>query len=170
MASFNVAIEKVLEREGGYVNHPDDPGGETKFGISTRRYPELDISSLSRDDAIRIYSRDFWNPLYDRLETQAIGTKLLELTVNLPHGDRRPYYETDMTGIRLLQQALHVLGHTVEVDGIFGPQTFQAVRLMNPSALLEALKVQQAKYYAGLVAANQALRPFLLGWLQRAVA
>jgi len=170
MALFTVAVERLLEKEGGYVNDPNDPGGETMWGLSTRRYPELDIRSLSRDDASRLYQRDFWNPLYDRIETQALGTKLLELTVHLPHGDTRPFYETDMTGVRLVQQALHVLGHTVEVDGRFGPQTLLAVRLMNPHALLEAVKVQQVKHYAQLVAANQSLRPFLLGWLRRAVA
>ena len=51
----------VLKHEGGYVNDPKDPGGETKWGISKRAYPNLDIKNLSAEDATRIYSRDYWD-------------------------------------------------------------------------------------------------------------
>ena len=44
--------------EGGYVNHPDDKGGETNFGISKRSYPTLNIRTLTRDDAMQINHRD----------------------------------------------------------------------------------------------------------------
>ena len=40
-------IDRLIEREGGYVNHPLDPGGETKYGITKRSYPDLDIQGLS---------------------------------------------------------------------------------------------------------------------------
>lgn len=48
--------------EGGYTNDPDDPGGETKWGISKRAYPDLDIANLTLEDAIEIYRKDYWNP------------------------------------------------------------------------------------------------------------
>lgn len=44
----------------GYVNHPDDPGGETKYGISKLRYPDLNIKELTLAQAIELYERDFW--------------------------------------------------------------------------------------------------------------
>jgi lysozyme family protein len=44
---FDKAIEIILKHEGGYVNDPDDPGGETKFGITKRNYPTLNIKSLT---------------------------------------------------------------------------------------------------------------------------
>jgi lysozyme family protein len=64
---WDAAIRTLLEVEGGYVNHPTDPGGETKFGISKRSYPTLDIPHLTRDDAARIYRRDYWDRVPDGL-------------------------------------------------------------------------------------------------------
>jgi hypothetical protein len=54
---FNQAIENVLKNEGGYVNDPYDPGGETIFGISKRIYPHLDIKNITRNQAIDIYKK-----------------------------------------------------------------------------------------------------------------
>ena len=170
MATFEQAIEVLLKKEGGYVCNPDDAGGETHFGISKRRYPEVDIKGLTRDGAIALYRRDFWNLAYDHVEPQALATKLLELTVHLPHGDQRPYYETDMLGVRLVQQALRSLGDgIVSIDGRFGPQTLQAIRLESPQALLAAIRVEQCRYYLQLVDANPTQQQFALGWVRRAV-
>lgn len=44
----------------GYVNHPKDPGGETKYGISKKSYPDLDIKALTLEEAMAIYLRDYW--------------------------------------------------------------------------------------------------------------
>jgi len=60
MANFEKAVDFVLQREGGYVNHPNDPGGETNFGICKRTYPKIDIKNLTRSDAIEIYRTDYW--------------------------------------------------------------------------------------------------------------
>lgn len=57
---FERALEFVLKWEGGYVNDPADPGGETKYGISKRSYPGLDIRGLTRDEAGDIYWTDYW--------------------------------------------------------------------------------------------------------------
>jgi hypothetical protein len=61
MSNFTKVIEFVLEHEGGYVNHPDDPGGETNMGISKRAYPDLDIKNLKKQQAVEIYKRDYWD-------------------------------------------------------------------------------------------------------------
>jgi len=58
---FQMAIDFVLPREGGYVNDPSDLGGETNFGISKRKYPTLNIKDLTMVDAIAIYRRDYWD-------------------------------------------------------------------------------------------------------------
>ncbi len=60
MSNFDAALEFVLKWEGGYVNDPDDPGGETRYGISKRAYPHLDIANLNRSAARAIYLRDYW--------------------------------------------------------------------------------------------------------------
>ena len=62
-AAFEAAVADVLGEEGGYVNNPADPGGETNWGISKRAYPNVDIKNLTRDDAKAIYLKDYWQPL-----------------------------------------------------------------------------------------------------------
>lgn len=67
---FQRCIQFVLEQEcrrkkdgtldDGYVNNPNDPGGETKYGISKRAYPNVDIRNLSLGDALNLYYRDYW--------------------------------------------------------------------------------------------------------------
>ncbi len=59
--SWDKAITFTLSWEGGYSFRSDDPGGETNYGISKRSYPTLDIKSLTKDEAIEIYKRDYWN-------------------------------------------------------------------------------------------------------------
>ena len=57
---FETALKFVLKWEGGYSNDPNDPGGETKYGISKRSYPELDISKLTLKQAKEIYYQNYW--------------------------------------------------------------------------------------------------------------
>lgn len=57
---FERAVAFVLRHEGGYTNDNRDPGGETKFGISKRAYPHLDIKGLTEAEARAIYRRDYW--------------------------------------------------------------------------------------------------------------
>lgn len=60
---FDRIMKIVFRHEGGYVNDPDDLGGETNFGITARRYPDLDIKNLTKEQAKEIYHRDFWLPM-----------------------------------------------------------------------------------------------------------
>jgi hypothetical protein len=60
---FGNAVEFVLRWEGGYVNNPRDPGGETNFGISKRAHPDEDIANMTRERAIEIYRRHYWMPV-----------------------------------------------------------------------------------------------------------
>jgi hypothetical protein len=56
----------IFEWEGGYDNDPDDPGGETKYGIDKRSHPEVDIKNLTREKAQEIYWTDYW--VHNRIE------------------------------------------------------------------------------------------------------
>ena len=60
--NFDKIIEKVLEHEGGYVNDPDDLGGETNYGITKRFFPDVDIKNLTKEQAKKIYHQDYWRP------------------------------------------------------------------------------------------------------------
>ena len=61
--AFTLAVNEVLGEEDGYVNNPSDPGGETKWGISKRAFPDVDIANLTRDDAKALYKTHYWDPL-----------------------------------------------------------------------------------------------------------
>lgn len=60
MNNFDRAMQFILKWEGGFVDHPSDPGGRTKYGLSQRAYPMLDIINLTLDDADMIYKKDYW--------------------------------------------------------------------------------------------------------------
>ena len=60
--SFNKAFAMVIGLEGGYSNDPNDPGGETKYGISKRYNPDVDVASLTLEQAKKIYLERYWIP------------------------------------------------------------------------------------------------------------
>ncbi len=104
--NFEGAIERVLGLEGKYSNRPEDPGGETNWGISKRSYPDLDIKNLKREEAVAIYKRDFWNLLNADKLPDGVAYQLLDFAVNSGIG----------TAIRYFQRALDVAD-----DGHWGP-------------------------------------------------
>ncbi len=162
MADFHLAIPTVLQHEGGYVNDPNDPGGETRFGVSKRSYPHLDIAHLTRLQAEIIYERDFWMPLLlDQVSDQRVATKLLDTAVLI--GKSR--------AVKLLQRAVQSAGGgIVPVDGCIGPATVSAVNRSSPLLLLDAYRHLLVTYYEGLVESVPTSQKFLNGWLARANA
>ncbi len=64
---FATIMQFVFKWEGGYVNDPNDPGGETNYGISKRSYPFVDIKNLTKQQAQEIYKKDYWNPDWEKL-------------------------------------------------------------------------------------------------------
>lgn len=60
---FEQAVTEVIGEEAGYVNNPADPGGETKWGISKRTFPNVDIANLTRDAATELYRTRYWDPI-----------------------------------------------------------------------------------------------------------
>lgn len=80
--NFALAVGFVLKHEGGYSNDPDDPGGETNFGISKRYHPEVDIKNLTPDAAAKIYFSDYWMKLADSLPFP-LDIAVLDSSVNM---------------------------------------------------------------------------------------
>lgn len=158
---FLKAIEVVLKHEGGYVNDPKDPGGETKFGISKRSYPSLDIKNLARDQAINIYHRDWWVKYkYDQIDNLAMATKTFDLSVNMGPSNAH----------RILQRAVcFVAGRQrLVVDGILGPLSFAAINETDPQPLQKTMCYMAAEYYYSLAKKRKESREYLFGWLNRA--
>jgi len=111
MSDFHRAVQIVLEHEAGYVDHPDDPGGETNFGISKSRYPQLDIKNLTKKDAVDIYRRDFWDACRCDEINWPLNLYLFDSAVN----------QGVSKAITVLQVAIRV-----KVDGVLGPKTIEA--------------------------------------------
>ena len=86
VSSFDQVIGRVLKHEGGYVNDPQDPGGETKFGISKRAYPNVDIKGLTIDAAKAIYRRDYWDAVGADNLPPAIRYMAFDTAVNMGVG------------------------------------------------------------------------------------
>lgn len=109
------AIALIIELEGGYVNDPADPGGETKYGISKKAHPKEDIASLTVERAREIYRSDYWNPTAARIYdiTPRLAAVLFDSAVNQGNG----------AAAKLLQGVLHVAQ-----DGIIGPATLAALQ------------------------------------------
>lgn len=107
-----VYINRILSHEGGYVNHPNDPGGETKWGIAKRSHPHVDIRNLTREGAIEIYRKEYWEPIEKLHLPIAIQFQILDASVN--HGLSR--------AVSLLQRAVGVAD-----DGQYGPATRAAI-------------------------------------------
>jgi lysozyme family protein len=158
---FERAVNKVLEFEGGYVNDPSDRGGETKFGISKRSYPKLDIKNLTIDGAKMLYYRDFWEPqLYEQIDSYMVAEKVFDLAVNV--GANKAHV--------ILQRALRAVGNPVKEDGVFGKITLSAINASDEAALLSAIRSEASGYYRTIVAKNPNQSKFINGWLKRAYA
>lgn len=84
MSLFHRIIPFIMKWEGGYVNHPNDPGGETKFGITKRSYPHLNIRDITIQDAIRIYYEDYWKDEWNKLGF-GLAACMLDTAVNMGH-------------------------------------------------------------------------------------
>ena len=158
--AFEKAFEDVIGLEGGYVNDPKDPGGETKFGISKRSYPKIDIKDLSLEDANGIYKRDFWEQLgLDEINPE-VAREIFEVAVNA--GLKR--------STRITQRALNYLGEGLEEDGLMGPKTRKAIQKWVKKDKLALLKVQNGEqylYYKRSIRRNPKLHRFARGWLRR---
>lgn len=132
---FPQLIDRVLGHEGGYVNDPADPGGETKWGISKRSYPHLSIATLTREEAIEIYRKDFWLPLKADRFHDGVAYQLLDSAVN-----------SGITQtIRFLQRALDVAD-----DGIFGPVSLRASQEQSESDQIMRFNAERIEFMTKL--------------------
>jgi len=154
MTTFTRALDLTLRFEGEYSAHPDDPGGETKYGISQRAYPHLDIKNLTKEQAAEIYHRDYWLPARcDELPEQ-VAIAHFDCAVNCGV----------QAAARILQRALNV-----KDDGDIGPVTLAAVRAADPARLVERMLLERVAYYSDIALRRSQLRTFLAGWLSRTV-
>ena len=150
--SFEKAIEIVLKREGGHLTTAEaqkqgDPGGETKFGISKRAYPELDIATLTKEQAMVIYHQDYWNPMQADHATWPMALFIFDSAVN----------QGTHAATRMMQQALGTSD-----DGVIGPATLQLMTAARPFHAAKFMAIRAKRY-----AVTNNYDKFGEGWLIR---
>jgi len=154
LVEFDDIIEKVLEHEGGYVDDPTDAGGETKYGISKRAYPDEDIKELTVERAKELYKRDYW----DRFRTGNLPDRLrhiyVDMCINMGGG----------RAIKILQEACNSKNaEKIDVDGGIGPATIKAASNVEPFRL----RAYRVMFYAELVMKKPEQERFWVGWFKR---
>ena len=159
-AEFLVAVQGVLAEEGGDSSNPADAGGVTRFGISARAHPGLDIATLTRDGAVKIYWNEWWLRFGFEQLPAAIAVKTFDLAVNMGGSN----------AIECLQRALRASGVPVTEDGAMGPATALAAARADPAALMSAMRSEFAAHYRLIAAKQNRDQEFLKGWLNRAYA
>lgn len=152
MAKFDT---EIIQIEGGYSNDPDDPGGETKYGISKRSYPNVDIKNLTVQQAIDIYTRDFWN-------RNNIGSFQNQTLANIVF--RFIVHSGQDTAVRILQTLVRV-----PVDGEIGSVTLRAVNASDPGTLQNSFRLTTCRYYLDLVTRKPTQEKYFKGWIKRAL-
>ncbi len=176
MDEESVSVDALIEREGGYVNHPADRGGPTCFGITeavarAHGYAGA-IRYLPREEAAAMYRRLYWlRPNYDQVAKLAprIAEELFDTGVNMGPG----------VATTFLQRALTALNRNgkdypdLAPDGRIGPQTLAALEAFldvrghtgGETVLLRALEALQGERYLRLAERRPANEAFLYGWL-----
>lgn len=155
-------IDRTIAREGGFVDHPDDPGGATNMGITRatlsrhrgRPCTAEEVRALTRAEARAIYRAAYLEgPGFERIADPWLREVLFDAGVLL--GPGRP--------IRWLQAAAGV-----RVDGVLGPVTAEAVNAGDARALGLAVVTAWLRHHAGRVQAGRASPAFIAGWVRRA--
>jgi len=143
VASFERAVAFVLIHEGEWSEDP--AGGKTRFGLSSKAHPDLNLAALTREQAIEVYRARYWSKIRGDALPEALGLAMLDYAV----------LQGTPTAVRALQA---ILG--VPVDGRLGPQTLYAIDARPPGPLtrevLAARKLQlmtgDPKYRLGWIA------------------
>ncbi|MBW8190362.1 hypothetical protein K0504_04875 [Neiella marina] len=172
MANFKLAVEHTLKAEGGYVNDPDDPGGETYKGIARNRnskwpgWVDIDLhknkanfpASLDSDDALQtkvhaLYETLYWDKVCgDDIDDQDIAESIFDFAVNA--GPR--------TSAKLAQISV---GATA--DGVIGPNTIAKINEDDKRAFLATFALAKIGRYVSICEKRSASRKYFFGWVRR---
>lgn len=175
MANFNLALSKVLLHEGGYVNDPDDLGGETFKGISRNSHPFWEgwfyidqckskpnfRKLIETDEKLKslveqFYYNSFWAPLKaEQIHNQTSAESFFDFAVN--------------AGIKTSTKLAQGIVGT-KIDGIIGEKTLSKINAMDFGYFQAALTVAKLKYYINVIRKRPTSKKFLLGWLSRSLS
>lgn len=152
--TFDTAFDRLMGHEGGYVNHPNDPGGETMWGVTIAVARASGYSGpmrdLPRDTAKAIYRAQYWDKVQADRMPFPVAFQVFDAAVN--HGTDR--------AAKLLQRAAGVTD-----DGVIGPKTLAAVAAVPAAALLMLFNAEREQFYTNL----PTWPSFGKGWSRRVV-
>jgi lysozyme family protein len=152
---FRDILEETFLHEGGYVNDPDDRGGETKYGISKRAFPDVDIKGLTKEKAAYIYYIHYWEKAKCSVVDADIRAIYFDMCVNFGIGG----------AVRVLQETANSKGAMIKVDGKFGPNTAKAIRGLN----VERVRAFRLLRFAKIVISKPNQKKYWFGWYRRCI-
>lgn len=164
---FKLAIPIIIRLEGGYVNNPDDPGGETKYGICKRDNENVDIKKLTIKKASEIYYNEWFLKFeYYRFDYQRVLNKVFSTAINI--GQEHCVKILQQSVNKLLYDKIGVIENAgLVVDGQCGVKTFERINCAG-EMIIEIFKGLQWEYYKKLIDENEKLKVFQDGWIKRA--
>lgn len=180
MQSVRQIAREIIEREGGYVNDPDDPGGATNFGVTIHTMRSLgldldqdgsitpaDVRKLTQEQAIEIFEKHYFEKPLIAMLPDVLHATVFDMYVN-----------AGANAIKILQRLLRDMGHTLTVDGVLGPKTIGAAQtayMSAPEHLADAYGIARRNYYFRIADRRAASRKFARtraggkgGWIKRA--
>jgi len=154
--SFKECLDLVLKSEGGYVNHPSDPGGMTNLGVTKRVWEEYTgheadekmMRGLTAEKVAPLYEQRYWRPTY--CEVLPRGLDLLVFSMGINAGTGR--------SVKLLQSSIGCVA-----DGVIGPRTMELIKSANAADLIAKFSEARRDYYKSL----KTFAVFGKGWLNR---
>ncbi len=154
--NYNKCLELILHHEGGYVNHPKDPGGETNLGVTKRVYEEWggtkEMVDLTVEDVAPIYEKNYWGRVKGDDLPSGLDLCVFDFAVNAGPGRAAKYLQS-------------MIGTTV--DGGIGPNTLRAVgnyiESEGTAAAVQNYQAKRQEYYESL----STFETFGRGWTRR---
>jgi lysozyme family protein len=161
MANFDLFSDRLIKIEGGYANNKNDRGGETKYGISKKYHPDIDIKNLTVEQAKEIYRKEYWDKWnFSDIRDQMIAELIFNFMVTNP-----------AQTFRSIQKALNRVGVTLLIDGVMGKKTIDGLnhRELNDFWLLDRFKLEMIGYYNSIVSRDKTQLGNLNGWINRVI-
>ena len=152
--NFQECLDLVLKAEGGWVNHPSDPGGETNLGVTKKVWEEYightveSLKKLTKEDVAPLYELKYWRPCYGEVLPRGLDFVVFSMGVNAGPG----------RSVKLLQSSIGCVP-----DGVIGPATRGLISDSNSATLIAKFSESRREYYRSL----KNFSIFGKGWLNR---
>jgi lysozyme family protein len=168
-------INRLIEREGGFVDHKDDRGGATKYGITHETLTAWRGSTVSTDDVRKldlIEARAIYRDRYFENPRMRLSEWPYRLLAEVTLDASVMFSDGPNLAVRWVQQAINAWGKggKLKVDGWAGPATRDAMALCNERDLVTFVVAERVEYHARVVASRPAQVVFLVGWIRRETA